>query len=98
MSTHRCLVSSTMSGPLPTQNNYWDTTEAQDQKTWNLVGSTMPDPSDVPPEMLERYLTRLFKLADTNGDGVLQPQEFASVSRCETSFIVVLIKSYNAHT
>merc|ERR1719305_2112732 len=26
--------------------------------------------------MLERYFTKLFAVADTNGDGVLQPEEF----------------------
>jgi len=36
----------------------------------------MPNLADVPPELLERYLAKLFSVADTNGDGVLQPSEF----------------------
>ena len=36
----------------------------------------MPNIADVPPAMLERYLKKLFAVADTNGDGVLQPSEF----------------------
>merc|ERR1719486_329946 len=38
--------------------------------------SSMPDLADVPDEMLERYFAKLFAVADTNGDGVLQPEEF----------------------
>jgi hypothetical protein len=36
----------------------------------------MPNLDDVPPEMLARYFKKLFAVADTNGDGVLQPAEF----------------------
>merc|ERR1719238_2045310 len=36
----------------------------------------MPKLFDVPQPMLERYLQKLFAVADTNGDGVLQPEEF----------------------
>jgi Ca2+-binding EF-hand superfamily protein len=39
----------------------------------------MPNLEDVPEEMLERYLQKLFQIADTNGDGVLQPDEFANL-------------------
>jgi len=39
-------------------------------------GSQMPRLSEVPAEMLERYLAKLFAVADANGDGVLQPHEF----------------------
>ena len=39
----------------------------------------MPSIEDVPAEMLERYLYKLFHVADTNGDGVLQPEEFADL-------------------
>ena len=67
-----------MSEPVAAMPNYWGDGQ-QDEKRWNLVGSTMPDPADVPADMMERYLKRLFALADTNGDGVLQPQEFAAV-------------------
>jgi len=41
------------------------------------ASSDMPDVSDVPPEMLERYLAKLFAVADVNGDGVLQPEELS---------------------
>jgi len=40
---------------------------------------SMPDLADVPQPMLEQYLKELFKVADTNGDGVLQPAELARV-------------------
>merc|ERR1719502_526091 len=40
------------------------------------AASGMPRLSEVPAEMLERYLAKLFAVADTNGDGVLQPSEF----------------------
>jgi len=39
----------------------------------------MPNLADVPPRMLEDYLTKLFQVADTNGDGVLQPEEFQNL-------------------
>merc|ERR1711871_1905151 len=41
--------------------------------------SGMPDLKDVPPLMLEKYLNKLFQVADRNGDGVLQPEEFANL-------------------
>jgi Ca2+-binding EF-hand superfamily protein len=37
--------------------------------------NAMPDLSEVPPAMMERYFKKLFTIADTNGDGVLQPEE-----------------------
>merc|ERR1712070_1360291 len=40
------------------------------------VGEGVPMWDEVPDEMLERYLSKLFQIGDTNGDGVLQPQEF----------------------
>jgi len=43
--------------------------------------SDMPDLADVPPLMLEQYLEKLFAVADVNGDGVLQPEEFANLLR-----------------
>jgi len=38
-------------------------------------GSQMPRLSEVPAEMLERYLAKLLAVADANGDSVLQPHE-----------------------
>merc|ERR1711939_1110904 len=53
----------------------------------NAAASTIPNFSDVPPEMLERYLTRLFQIGDTTGDGVLQFQEFLELlTRCGLRF------------
>merc|ERR1719162_1562325 len=40
------------------------------------VGEGVPMWDEVPADMLERYLEKLFQIGDTNGDGVLQPQEF----------------------
>merc|ERR1719502_888249 len=40
------------------------------------VAEGVPMWDEVPDEMLERYLSKLFQIGDTNGDGVLQPQEF----------------------
>merc|ERR1712166_257441 len=40
------------------------------------VGEGVPMWDEVPADMLERYLAKLFQIGDTNGDGVLQPQEF----------------------
>ena len=37
----------------------------------------MPNPVDVSGEMMAIYLRQLFKIADTNNDGVLTPTEFA---------------------
>jgi len=39
----------------------------------------MPSVGDVPPDMLESYLSEMFKIADTDGNGVLDPQEFESM-------------------
>jgi len=41
-----------------------------------VAAPPMPNLKDVPQDLLERYLKKLFELADTNGDGVLQPSEF----------------------
>merc|ERR1712216_975140 len=38
-------------------------------------GQSLPALQDVPPEMLEKYFMQLFESADTNGDGVLEPEE-----------------------
>merc|ERR1711865_962227 len=40
------------------------------------VGEGVPMWDEVPLDMLERYLEKLFQIGDTNGDGVLQPKEF----------------------
>merc|ERR1712166_1004962 len=40
------------------------------------VGEGVPMWDEVPADMLERYLEKLFQIGDTDGDGVLQPQEF----------------------
>merc|ERR1712166_1194883 len=40
------------------------------------VGAGVPMWDEVPADMLERYLEKLFQIGDTNGDGVLQPVEF----------------------
>jgi len=50
--------------------------EESKKKSSAPAGSGMPRLSEVPAEMLERYLAKLFAVADTNGDGVLQPDEF----------------------
>ena len=36
----------------------------------------MPNLADVPAAQLSRYMSKLFQIGDTNGDGVLQPVEF----------------------
>merc|ERR1711959_841139 len=36
----------------------------------------MPALEDVSPKLLQKYFKQLFQVADTNGDGVLQPAEF----------------------
>jgi len=58
----------------------------------------MPNPADVPADMMADYLQKLFKVADTNDDGVLQPVEFADLlSRSGFNFpahvIVSLVKA-----
>merc|ERR1711966_250043 len=58
----------------------------------------MPNPADVPADMMADYLQKLFKIADTNGDGVLSPVEFADLlSRSGFNFpahlIVALVKA-----
>merc|ERR1711939_1074179 len=53
----------------------------------NAAASTIPNFADVPPAMLERYLSRLFLIGDTTGDGVLQFQEFLELlTRCGLRF------------
>merc|ERR1712086_736030 len=39
----------------------------------------MPNPADVPADMMADYLQKLFKVADSNDDGVLSPIEFAEL-------------------
>ena len=39
----------------------------------------VPNLKDVSLPVLERYMKRLFKLADTDGNGVLDHREFAQV-------------------
>jgi len=39
----------------------------------------MPKIEDVPRALMTQYLERLFEMEDENGDGVLQPQEFANL-------------------
>ena len=47
------------------------------------VAADMPTWDNVPIAMLEKYLEKLFAIGDTNGDGVLQPQEFLELlTRC----------------
>merc|ERR1712166_952291 len=41
----------------------------------------LPDVSKATPAELKSYLERLFKIADANGDGVLQPYEFEALLR-----------------
>merc|ERR1711959_89524 len=58
----------------------------------------MPNPADVPADMMADYLQKLFKIADTNDDGVLSPTEFAEVlSRSGFNFpahvVVSLVKA-----
>ena len=40
---------------------------------------TLPDLKDISLPVLERYFRRLFALADTDGNGVLDPREFHNV-------------------
>ena len=42
---------------------------------------SMPNPADVPADMMADYLQKLFKVADSNDDGVLSPIEFAELLR-----------------
>ena len=37
--------------------------------------------SDIPEDEMDAYLRKLFAVADENGDGVLQPQEFVKLMR-----------------
>jgi Ca2+-binding EF-hand superfamily protein len=58
----------------------------------------MPNPADVPADMMADYLQQLFKIADSNDDGVLSPVEFAELlSRSGFNFpahvIVSLVKA-----
>merc|ERR1711871_910604 len=51
------------------------------------VAADMPAWDEVPEPMLEKYLEKLFAIGDTNGDGVLQPQEFLELlTRCGLRF------------
>merc|ERR1711871_433403 len=51
------------------------------------VAADMPKWDEVPEAMLEKYLGKLFAIGDTNGDGVLQPQEFLELlTRCGLRF------------
>merc|ERR1712238_190890 len=47
----------------------------------DIPRSEMPEISSVSTEDLKSYLERLFKIGDTNSDGVLSPSEFESVLR-----------------
>ena len=38
----------------------------------------MPSLGDVPPAMLQDYMTKLFKIGDVNSDGVLLPYRIRS--------------------
>jgi len=56
--------------------------EARTEEAWADeadVASDMPLWNQVPADMLERYLEKLFLIGDENGDGVLQPNEFLSL-------------------
>ena len=47
----------------------------------------MPNWDEVPHDVLETYLGKLFAIGDTNGDGVLQPLEFLELMyRCGLQF------------
>lgn len=39
----------------------------------------MPKASEVPVDMMDHYLSQMFSIADTNGDGVLQKEELSQV-------------------
>merc|ERR1711939_735754 len=45
----------------------------------NAAGSAIPNFADVPPAMLDSYLTKLFQIGDTNGDGVLSSTDFENL-------------------
>merc|ERR1711957_683981 len=58
----------------------------------------MPNPADVLADMMADYLQKLFKVADSNDDGVLSPVEFAELlSRSGFNFpehmIISLVKA-----
>ena len=62
----------------------------------------MPNPADVPADMMADYLQKLFKVADSNDDGVLSPIEFAELlSRSGFNFpenvIAALVKAADAN-
>jgi len=49
----------------------------KDRETDN---ATLPtDTKDIAPDMMDRYLRKLFKVSDKNGDGVLQPDELEAL-------------------
>merc|ERR1711865_1204733 len=62
------------------------------------MGFAMPNPADVPADMMADYLQKLFKVADSNDDGVLSPVEFAELlSRSGFNFpehtIIALVRA-----
>merc|ERR1712086_907792 len=52
---------------------------AQPVDTEAALGDLQPQPSDFTDEELDEYLTQMFKVADENGDGVLQPTEMVTL-------------------
>ena len=47
----------------------------------DITMSALPPLSSIPTHMIIDYMSKLFSIGDTNGDGVLSPTEFAEV-RC----------------
>merc|ERR1711907_532200 len=45
------------------------------------AGSSMPDLTEVPPAQLERYMQRLFRIGDKDGNGVLDALELRDLLR-----------------
>ncbi len=62
------------------RNGVWQFLSLNLMVDWS-AGTAMPLPpmKEIPTPMLVEYLRKLFKIGDTNNDGVLQPQEFAEV-------------------
>merc|ERR1711865_576623 len=52
---------------------------AQPVDTEAALRDLQPQPSDFTDEELDEYLTQMFKVADENGDGVLQPTEMVTL-------------------
>merc|ERR1712195_208426 len=72
--------------------------EAPAESNPDTADSGMPNPADVPADMMVDYLQKLFKIADSNDDGVLSPVEFAELlSRSGFNFpdhmIIQMIKA-----